>query len=587
MGANDVIITEPGQVAVDTPVALAPFNTWTYEDVIREVNNAKLPDYDVRYLYCVKKDHFQKGKEWVGPGDAEVNTTIEKQFAPEDAIGEVLANVSNAFSEPQVGVAPIVPTPEGATVSPTVAALMQEAEGLLTDWWDEQNLQEHIMSRLRTSAWAGRAGLRLWVPARFMVRGADGVVRFRPAATMAEALSYIKVVAPAPHEAMILTDPNTQERVAVYLDEEVVWGTDGTAKETFKRAELIYLDPARTVDVSAYTIIRQVYSDPKRQSTKALLPLGGYLLFAEMVADNLITEPVMRMQRQLNMMNTLVTRMGETAAFRERYIINARPQGIRYPYTEGDTLYDNAFLETDDENRTWQVVPTERSLGAHTTTELVGLPQSNDRGDTKTYATPSVVFADPVDPKPYLEATEASRRKILRMAAQGHLGGISNAEASGIAYEQARSVFAKDLNKRRIAEEGMLRYTLSGLLALAEVICGQQGKYTRQLRTTVDQHVNPGPRSPDLVRLDMESYDHGLLSDDTAMSRLGVEDVVAEKGRIRQSLSYFLRILEKTAAEYTPESIKQMLIKIGVPQSVISVLQEKKEPVKPTVPPAR
>ena len=554
-------------------LALPPFDTWTYEDAVREMKAAALKDYDTRKAYAVDDDHWQDGREWIGPGDPKINLTIEKQFSPEDAIGQVLANVSNAFSEPQ-----IVALPYDEADRP----LADEALEILRKWWVKRKLHEHILERQRTSAWAGLAGLRLWVPARFLET--DGTtIFFKDTSSIEEALDYLYVVAPFPDAAMVLTDDNTQDQIAVFFDEEV-----DTNQKPFKKAELIYLDPDRDRDEDADTIIRVVYSNRDKVDKRATLALGGRLLFSEMKTDMLLTDPVIRTQRQLNLITTLITRISETAAFRERYTTNAKPQGLRTPYTEGASLPDGAFIERDDEEREWLVTPQPRTLGANTTTELVGMPQFDDTGQFLKNETPGIEVVEPVDPKAYLDAADGTRRRVLRMCGQGHLAGTSNAETSGIAYEQARAVFEKDLNKRRTAEEGMLRELLMSVLAFAEDISDQPGLYTSKLRMSVDQPVNPGPRSPDLVRLDLESYEAGTLSRETTIARLGIEDVEAEMERLHDSPLFILDLLAKATEAlgefYSAESIVLLLENLGLDTETIQSLEVKE--VMPPIAPA-
>jgi hypothetical protein len=567
----------------------APFDDWTYEDAKREVDNSyDRPTYAIQKAYAVDVDHYRKGQEWIGPGSAEPTTgSIHNQFAPEDVIGELLSNVSNAFGEPQLGCVPKVEPAGNAKVSDATQRAMDEVVGFLSNWWDRERMQSHIMERQYTGAWAGVAAFRLWIPWRFLVKNQQsGGITFRPTDSIEKALSYIKVSAPLPEYATIYTDPGTQDKCAIYLDEEVTYVDN--SKRTFKRAELIYLDPEREEDETAVTRYRVVYSNTEKPPMSAELNLGGLLLLTEMEVKSLLTDPVIRTQRQLNLLTTLITRIGETAAFRERYLINAKPQGVRTPYTEGDDILDGAFLERDEEGRLWQVVPSARTLGAHTTTELIGLPEYDDNGDAKGQSTPGVTIVDPVDPKPYNEAADATRRRILRMSGQGHLGGISNAEASGIAYEQARAVFEKDLNKRRVAEEGALRDLLTAALALAEAIAGSPGQYTNEFRITVDQHINPGPRSPDLVRLDLEAHEAGIMSRETAMARIGTEDLEAEELRINQSTDHSLSILEKMqpyGSTLTAESFRALLIALGVPAEIANTVDTAPPPapiVSPT-----
>lgn len=522
-------------------LATAPYLQWDYATAKKAVDDALPKNYDVLSAYGERSDHWQNGDAWTGPGTGKGNKKIENQFAPDDAIGDALNNVVNAFNEAQIDLVPIDTTLDMRNLPEELKRLIAEGKELLTDWWDERRMQEHIHNRLRLATWAGRACIRLWIPPRFLM--SDGTdVQFVPTEDIGAAMRYIHVSLPDPKTCAIVTDPVTADSCAIFLDKEVV--TVAGQKKEIERAELMFLDPARIDDNESEMVLRVVYSD-ERTPSSVRLKIGGHLMSAEMRALSLLTDPIIRTQRQLDLLCTLIGRLGETAAFRERYFGNAKPQGIRILYTEGDALPNGAFLERDDENRVWAVIPQDRTIGANTTTELVGLPKYNADGQPAGQETPMVHVVDPVDPTPYINAAEATRRRILRMCSQGHMATTNTAESSGLAYEQARATFEKDLDKRRVSEEGMLRYILTTALYLAENISGQTGHFTSKLRVTVDQHVDAGPISPDQQRAFMEARDRNLLSDETTMSRMGVEDTVNERKRILASTSYILSLLEK------------------------------------------
>lgn len=544
-----VVPIAPDAEAKAEPVATPPFDSWTYEDAEKALKETLPEDHEVRRAYASESDHWQEGKQWVGPGEATTNERIEEQFAPDDAIGEALANVGNAFSEPRVGVAPLEPI--DGEVPPDLQKRVDEATTLLSAWWDRRRLQEHVQDRLRTSAWAGRAGLRLWIPGRYMLRGADGSVRLLEAEDLPAALSLIHIAAPDPAASGVVIDGPTQAECAVTLDEEEITDSEGKNKKV-KRAELVYReeDPLKPWEAGR-TVIRVVYEKEAQDARQVELDIGGRLTVAEMRARSLLTDPVLRGQRQLNYLSSLLTRIAETGGFPERNVINAKPQGERRAYKEGDTIPPGAFLDPDDTGRLWVVIPEERTLGANTTTEWVGLPKMNEEAQVVGYEAVQVERFEPVDPTPYVNLAEAVRGKVLRMCRQGHLAGTDTGEASGLAYEQARAAFSKDLNARRVAEEGMLRELLTSALALAEDLAGQPGYFTEQLRVTVDQHVDTGPRSPDSVRSDVEAYDKGLLSRPSAMARIGVEDVDAETELIRAGVRYLLDTLAKAGEAST------------------------------------
>ena len=563
----DIANVANGEV-LTTRLELAPFSNWGYQECEAAVKRELPSDYKVRFDYAVLKDHYRDGDEWVGPGEGK-DEGVKKQFVADDFMSDALDNLSNAFLEPQLGTAPLKPVGPDEAIPATVQARMDEAEELLTWWWDKRRLQEGTLDRLRTAAWNGFSVARLWIAARHLLRTGN-TVSMRGTTDMRMAMSFIHLSLPMPAKAAIVTHVATQEQCAIFLDEHY----DGDV--AIHRAEMVYLDPNRETDEDATTFLRIVYADG-RDGYTAPLRLGGRLLSAEMRTKALLTEPVLRTQRQLNFIATMVSRMTETAGFRGRYIINAKPLGKRTLYNDGDPLPEGAHLERDEDQRLWAVQPQHRTLGSKVTTELVGLPKfSSSTPDQVGYETPGVILEDPVDPGPYILAAEAIRRRGLRMCSQGHLAQTSTAEASGFAYEQSRATFEKDLNRRRFAEEGMLRELLTQLLAFAEFITGRPGYFTDYIRVTIDQRIDAGPRSPDSVRLDMEAYEMGLLGQETAMSRIQVEDITAEITRLRTSSVGILGMLEKAAAivdKFGPDAVIRVLGMMKLPEQLLTAIK--------------
>jgi len=558
--------------AVDPePLEIAPWDNWGFTECLNGVTGRLPKNYGVRYDYAVLHDHLRNGEEWVGPG-LPTDPEMHKQFVADDFIADALNNLSNAFLEPQMGTAPLQEVPEGEEIPATTAARMREAEALLTWWWDQRKIHEGTLDRLRTAAWNGYAVARPWIPSRYLLRQGTEV-RVRPTNDNQKAISYIHISLPEPTSAAVVTHVNTQDQCAIFIDEQVV------GEQRYRRAELVYLDPRREEDENAVTIQRVVYEDSSRQGYRIEMPLGGRLLSSEMQTKSLLTEPVLRTQRQLNFISTMLTRMTETGGFRERYIGNSKPHGKRVLVKDEMNLDlpSGAHLERDEEERLWAVIPEPRGLGSKMTTELVGLDTYDPAtGKPIGHESPVVKLAEPVNPTPYVLAAESVRRRGLRMCSQGHLAQTSTAEASGFAYEQSRATFANDLNARRLAEEGMLRDLLTQVLALVEYITGKPGYFTKYIRITIDQRVDPGPRSPDAVRLEMEGYEKGLISQETMMSRLQIEDIVAEVNRLRSSPITIFALLEKAMAlvdKFGPDAVLRVLAMMDVPQELLDALQ--------------
>lgn len=559
-----------------TPLAVAPFADWTYQDAADAVDALKAEDFDVRKAYA-EDEHWTAGGApadgWVGPQAvagsntaAEVTAAIKRQFAPYDACGEGLSAVEDAFStEAQVGAVPLEPVEAGQEPPEEIQRLIEEAKGLLTVLWDRVRLHEAVKPAVRASAWADRALLRWWIPPGRALRsvnadGSNGDPFLPRAEDFEQAAEWLALSQPLPDAAAMVVDEATQEVAAVYLD------TITEGEQEINRAVVAYR-------MGENTIWRTLYED-ERDAEEMELVTGGVLPIAEMRGDNLLTPSVIATQKALDYKKSTLTRIIEAGGFPERYIADAEPTGVWVKIAAGEVPTGPT---KEFNGGVYQLKPQPRTLGASITTEIVGIITQQEDGK-HVRASPTVTRFEPVDPTPYIAAVWADRALILYMMRQGHRAMTSSAEASGFAYEQARASFLKDLLNRKGAAEGMLRDFLTAGLAIVEALTGKPGHFTDRIRVTVDMHIDAGPRSTEERNQDRMDVEAGLLSPETAMSRGGVEDVEGEQDRI--SMASRLALLKEAAEVFnviamasSEEAAVRALIAAGVDEEIANALR--------------
>lgn len=528
-------------------LAVAPFEDWKYDDASKAVKDRVPANYAERKVYGESEDHWNGGAGWIGPGAyvgqsnaIAVTEGVKAQFAPHDACGEVLAAIEDAFStEAQIGAIHLEQPEDGPTDAQK--KLTQEAIDLAYALWDRVRLHESVKPTIRRASYAERSALRWWIPPGRAIRairddGSEGTPTLPNAPDFDTAAEWLALSAPMPDAAAIVVDEPTQERAAVYLDQVREGDRD------IKRAQIAFV-------AGDILVIRIVY-DAEVKPAERFEFNTPFLPMAEMTADNLLTPAVIRTQKQLDYFESVLTRSVETAGFPERYITNARPTGVWVILADGEVP-----LGPTEQfgGKTYQLRPERRSLGASITTEIIGIDVTDANG-IKSPATPTVTRFEPVDPEFAIKAGRHARAKILQMCRQAHRAGDSTAESSGLAYQQARAAFEKDLLNRKGAAEGMLRDLLTGALGLIEHLTGQRGYFTDNIRLTVDMHVDAGPRSPEERQQDREDVKEGMLSKDTAMSRNSIEDVEGEKDRIMSQPGARLAHLKEVAEVFSAVS---------------------------------
>lgn len=95
------------------------------------------------------------------------------------------------------------------------------------------------------------------------------------------------------------------------------------------------------------------------------------------------------------------------------------------------------------------------------------------------------------------------------------------------------SDFEQSLLLTKSEVNGALRWLLETVLAMAAVFSGQPGRFA-SLRVNAEARLQLGAVSADDQKMVGELVDKKLLSRETGMTRIGVEDTDAEKARIAQ-----------------------------------------------------
>lgn len=583
-----------------------PFTDWTLADAQAAVAAAIAATpgtdaYAANLAFVEQHDHWQNGKRWVGPGrDASGNlpvTTAERikqQFTPCDVIEEVLDNLVNAVLEREANVSfvPRVPAPAGSEAETTQrerAAAMREA---VSAWWDAEDLWEQARTATRRSRWATRGALRCALRPTALVAGdgpegapagaaagASVPPRMRTGLAFADALAHVLLSAPPPNAALVYTQPATQRTVAIVIEQR-----DGQDE-----AHLWFVQ--RETDdqplAEAPTVFRIVRKDGTALASTEPPRLGGRLPLAEMRGGLLITDAVRKQQDRVNFFETLIVRVGETAGFPERTIINAAPHGE----WRRDTP-DGPPLDTfEDEGGPWYLHPAARTIGSATTTELVGIRQTKavtaseaEAGvQPTTVATPAIVYHEPTDPAYAVTASEHGRRTMLRQCKQPHLAVDSTAESSGVAYDQARSVFAKDCARTKGPLETMARETIACAIAHADGMTtdGDPLKgFLDDYRVVVTATVNPGPVSVQQQQQNAQAVKDRQLPRESAMAANGVEDVAAAVALIDASPEAKLALLQAQATLFATlagatsvEAAADALAEVGMDPKVVAALK--------------
>jgi hypothetical protein len=179
----------------------------------------------------------------------------------------------------------------------------------------------------------------------------------------------------------------------------------------------------------------------------------------------------------LNLAKTMLARNVVLGGFLERIILNAQLPG---EYVEDATTKKKTF------------VPSPLKTGAGTTNVLAGLPVSDATGRVTGYATPTIIYRDPVPVTTFNDTALAAYRGMLEEVHQLHAAIAGDATASGESRRQARADFEASLGATIAEVEAAGRWLLETALALAAAFSNQAGRFDA-LRATFTCRVDSGP----------------------------------------------------------------------------------------------
>ncbi len=374
--------------------------------------------------------------------------------------------------------------------NPAEQALIDEAEAALTEWWDVRGAHMLIQDATALLLLARRGILRLFVPPGLLQNGRV------PMGDLAESLARIYVRVPDPTQATVATDDATQQQAGIYLYRE--------DEEKVDKAELVYLDD------QGRTIIRILGGEEAKADP---LDLGGRLTIYEMTRAALVTPQVRQQQYLLNMACTMMGRNVVLAGFLERILLNVQLPGTY-----------------EGEGTARRFIPDTFRVGAGTTNALMGATFTDEQGVTR-MASPSVVYRDPVPVVTFVDTKREAYTAILEETDQMHALISGDATASGESRKQARADFEMSLLDTQAQLNRAGRWLIETALAMAAAFSGSPGRFA-ELRAVFECRIDSGPMGAEDQSQVRENVKAGLLSEETGMARIGVDDVDAEKEKI-------------------------------------------------------
>lgn len=445
-------------------------------------------------------DHWQGSAGWIGPlppgnaaNYAERLNELRRLFTSHNIIRQVVER----------HVAALLRNPPDWDIP-----LDQSTQDALLGFWDRVDAGRRLGEALAyalTAAFpdrttleqiSGRGYLRLYVPQRWTQGG-----RLIPG-TVQDWLSRIVLEAPHPRQAVLYRDPETEQSVGYYT-----WQKSPTARERW----------GEVVQLEGDTTLIQVYLNDIPVADPAQLSLGGRLTHYQLETPLLITEQIRSLQRGINLTLTQMHRNAIQAGYPMYAISNANLDPSQ-PLT----------------------------LGPGRVVTLNGLAVQDSMGNFAGYTSPTIQRFDPIPPDALTATIDHDIRLILTEVRQLHVLLYADSTASGEARIQALTDFAASLAASKLALEHAIRWLLETTLALAYALSGQTYPEP-QITATLRPYLGDVPADKQAQAIAL--YNAGLLSRETAIQWVGIEEPEVELERIQREKQQEITPAPPTPAE--------------------------------------
>lgn len=243
--------------------------------------------------------------------------------------------------------------------------------------------------------------------------------------------------------------------------------------------------------------------------------LDGRLTIFEMSGATIVRKDILTHVRAVDHSSTMLVMNNSFAGFRERLFLNAEPPT--------KTEWRNGVkLEIDDE------------LDNGPGTDLFVTGQAIENPLTKeitNYATPSVIYKDPVNQDGLLNSINHHIQRILENMFQAHILIAGDATSSGTSRQQAVQDHIASLNLIEQEVDAFMRWLIETMLHLAADLAGKPG-YFSELKAVSECRISAVRPTSEERKNIIEEYNNDLRSRENAMTAIGVDDPVAERMQI-------------------------------------------------------
>lgn len=402
--------------------------------------------------------------------------------------------------------------------------LIDEAEDLLTKYWDRHNVHKHLIQIAYDLAAKNRAVGRLVLPADvndveedFDLQDFEATYKERASKLADDRI--VSVVFKDLEDAILnIIVQKLDIFESGYVRDEV----DRIVGTVYKyvspitnKAEWEVSYVSKASETYNQTCV-EILNENGASLAKNHYSMDKQLMLCEVEGGNIVRPDIITHLRAADHTSTMMVMNNTFAGFRERLFLNAEvpTKTVRLP--GGGT----------------EEVETELNEGPGTDLFLAGVPVEDPvTKEIRGYATPTAIYKDPVNQEGLIKSIFHHIQRILENMSQGHILISGDATTSGVSRVQAVQDHIASLKMIEQSVTIYTRWLLESLLHFSADLMKQPDRYA-DLRVVVKCRLSAVLPTPEERKAVVEEYNAGLRSRENSRTNIGIDDPAAEEAQV-------------------------------------------------------
>lgn len=509
------------------------FSEFTDSEINEHVSTAQeeyAEDYEANVDF-LDGDHWQGGDGWAGalPENSQDRqkaiNKIKELFTSQNVMKEIAGRHVSAVlgKEPKWSIDLKRAVSDDETPEDSEQKAINEIEAALTEWCKDQEVHDVLEEWLKSLLKSARAVLRIYIPSGFV--SDDGTIE--TGGELTDQMNKIRIEMVDPDKGAVIENKEDSSRAGIM---------------SFKDDDDNDIYEISFLNEDGQTIIKNVTEKTQTDG----LNLDGHLSIYEGSRDLFLTEQVRQQQKVVNKSHTMMNNNLDSG-FLERIFTNAQPPGE---------------WKTDDETGEEYFVKAPYSVGPGTTNFINPPTIETEDGKVQALGNAGVTFREPVTNSSFSEAKAEAYSAMLEEAHQKHALISGDATASGEARIQALADFIMDAQDTKSTIDKAGVWLLETVMYLAFDLAGNDSA-VEDYKATFNCRIDPGNIPAELRKAILKQVEDGLLSRETAMSMLGVDDIDAELAKIDSAADKAMELLRDFRnADLQSPTLQKILVSV-------------------------